>query len=143
MDDLLHGLLHRLETQGVGLDAYLEAAGQDQDQFIAELRERAEGNLGTRIVLDAVVDEADVEVEAGEVDEVISNLAQASGQEVEEFRQALISSGRVQSLVSDMLRQKALDHMVEHAEPVDGDGQPLDLFPADTEAPAAEAEAIE
>jgi len=77
-------------------------------------------------------------VEAEEVDEVISSLATAAGEEVESFRQALVSSGRVQALVGDMLRQKALDHMVERSEPVDGAGQPLDLFPD-----AAEAEEVE
>jgi len=143
MDDLLHSLLHRLEGQGVGLDAYLGAVGQTQEEFIGELRERAVSNLGTRILLDAVADEAGLEVEAEEVDDVISSLAQASGQEVDEFRQALVSSGRVQALVGDMIRQKALDHMVQYAEPVDGAGQPIDLFPAEAEALADEAEAIE
>jgi trigger factor len=143
MDDLLHSLLHRLEQQGIGLDTYLGAVSQTQEQFIADLRERAESNLGTRILLDAVAAEAGLEIDADEVDEVIGNLAQASQQSVEDFRQTLIAGGRVQALVGDMLRQKALDHMVQHAEPVDGAGQPLDLFPADTEATADEAEAIE
>jgi trigger factor len=143
MDDLLHGLLHRLEGQGIGLDSYLEAVNQTQEQFIADLRERAQSNLGARILLDAVAEEAGLEIDAEEVDGVIENLAQASQQPVEEFRQTLVRGGRVQALVGDMLRQKALDHMVQRAEPVDGTGQPLDLFPADTEATADEAEAIE
>jgi trigger factor len=138
MDDLLHTLLHRLESQSIGLDGYLEITGQSQEEFIAELRERAESNLGTRVLLDAIVKEESLEVDAEEVDELIGNLAQAAGQDADEFRQTLVSGGRVQALVGDMLRQKALDHMVERSEPVDGAGQPLDLFPA-----AAEAEEVE
>jgi trigger factor len=139
MDDLLHSLLHRLETQGVGLDTYLQATGQSQEDFIAELRDRATSNLGTRILLDGVAKEQGMEVEADEVDELIGTLAGAAGQDVEEFRQALIAGGRIQSLVGDMLRQKALDHMIERSEPVDGAGQPLDLFPAE----AAEVESTD
>ena len=127
METLLHSFMHRLETQGLGLDTYLQAAGQDQEAFIAELRSQAERNLGGRIVLEAIGEAESIEVEAEEVDAAIAQLAESAKAPVEEFRAALVQSGQVQGLVGDMLRRKALEFLVEHAQPVDADRNPVSL----------------
>jgi trigger factor len=131
MEDLLHSLLRRLEAQGIGLETYLSYTGQEQQAFIDELRSQAARNLQARILLEAVGESEALEVDAEEVDEAIRRLAETTEQSTEELREALVQSGQVQGLVGDMLRQKALERLVERAIPVDADGTPVALIAPD------------
>ncbi len=143
MENLLHSLLHRLESQGVGLDSYLQAVGQDQEQLLADLRAQATRNLKVRILLDSVAAARDIEVEADEVDDAIHRLAAAADRPVEEVRQAMVERDQVQALVGDILRQKALDAVVESAVPVDASGSPVVLLPEEATEEGGSTEVME
>jgi trigger factor len=129
MEAQFHNLSHRLESQGIELANYLQITGQDQESFVAELREHAVRNLKTRILLEAVAARDEMSVEDDELDEVIANLAASSDQDEEAVRQALVESGQVVALAGDILRRKALNHILEQAVPVDAQGEPVDLTP--------------
>lgn len=131
MEDLLHSLLRRLEAQGIGLETYLSYTGQEQQAFIDELRSQAARNLQARILLEAVGESEALEVDAEEVDEAITRLAESTEQSTEELREVLVESGQVQGLVGDMLRQKALERLVERAIPVNAAGTPVILSAPD------------
>jgi len=129
MEAQFHNLSHRLEGQGIDLGTYLQITGQDQESFIAELREHAVRNIKTRLLLEAVAARDEMSVEDDELDDVIVNLAASSEQDEEAVREALVESGQVVALAGDILRRKALDHILEQASPVDGEGEPVDLTP--------------
>ena len=129
MEASFHNLSHRLESQGIDLGTYLQITGQDQETFIAELKERAVQTIKTRVLLEAVAARDEMSVEDEELDEVIVNLAASSDQSEEDVRKALVESGQVVALAGDILRQKALNHILEQASPVDGEGEPVDLTP--------------
>ena len=129
MEAQFHNLSHRLESQGIDLATYLQITGQDQESFVAELREHAVRNIKTRILLEAVADRDEMSVEDEELDEVIVNLAASSDQDEEAVRKALVDSGQVVALAGDILRRKALNHILEQASPVDAQGVPVDLTP--------------
>ncbi len=117
----------RLERQGIALADYLSITGQDEEALYQGMLAQADRNLRTRVLLEAIAEDAGVEVDANDVDEVIAALAQSAQQPVEQFRTRLVESGQIQALVGDMLRQKTIDRLVELAEPVDADGNPIDL----------------
>ena len=129
MEASFHNLSHRLESQGIDLGTYLQITGQDQESFVAELRERAVQTIKTRVLLEAVAARDEMSVEDDELDEVIVNLAASSDQSEEDVRKALVESGQVVALAGDILRQKALNHILEQASPVDAQGEPVDLDP--------------
>ncbi len=97
------------------------------------MRLQAERNLRTRLLLDAVAEAEGIEVDAAEVDEVVTSLAAAAGQEAEEYRRWLVEGGRIQALVGDMLRQKTIDRLAEVATPVDPEGNLIVLESLDSE----------
>lgn len=129
MEASFHNLSHRLESQGIDLATYLQFTGQDQESFVAELRERAIQTIKTRVLLEAVAERDEMSVEDDELDEVIVNLAASSDQDEDAVRKALVDSGQVVALAGDILRQKALNHILEQASPVDAQGEPVDLSP--------------
>jgi trigger factor len=125
----LHNLQHSLEAQGLDLNNYLQVTGQDPEAFLADLRERAQQSLRTRVLLEAVASDAELEVEAEEIDAAVVELSAQSEQDADEVRAALVESGQIQALAGDILRRKALDLVLKEAAAVDADGNPVDLTP--------------
>jgi trigger factor len=135
MDEVLHRFVHRLESQGISLDDYFRVAGIEQDQFLDDLRQQAARGLTTRIVLESVASAAGVGVTPEEVGMMIEILARQS-ERPEEFRKAMVTSGRSLSLAGDILRNKALEVIVANSVAVDRDGNQVDLEPEEAEVEA-------
>jgi len=75
-------------------------------------------------VLEAVARNEDLQVTPEEIGREIAGLAQALGREPKELAKSLDRSGQVVSLAGDIIRSKALDLLVEHADiHSDGDQQ--------------------
>jgi trigger factor len=136
MDSVFHRFAHRLETQGIELDRYLEITGQDRDRFVEDLRSQAALNLRSRILLEAVAEHEGIEVDSEELEDAITALAAAARVPTGEYRTALQDGGQEDALSGDILRRKAVDRLVELAAAVDEDGNEIEL-----PAPAASGEA--
>ncbi|HLT96795.1 MAG TPA: trigger factor [Acidimicrobiia bacterium] len=136
MDDILHRFVHRLEDQNLTLADYFNATGITQEQFLADLRSQAEHGLKTRILLDAVAADADLEVTDEEIDSVLHEVASQSENPLE-FLRAIRGTPQELSLRSDMLRDKALKLILDSATPVDEDGNVIDLTMDHDEEPVA------
>jgi trigger factor len=134
----IHNLVHSLETQGLNLNTYLDVTGQDPDAFLADMRERASQTLRSRILLEAVASEAELEVSAEELEAAIVALSAQSEQDAEEVKAALVESGQIEALAGDILRRKALDLVLSEATAVDDDGNPVDLTPPASDADEAD-----
>lgn len=126
MDGHLHDFLHRLEEAELELEDYFEASGQSQEDFLADLRSQAELSLRTRLVLDAVVEAEDIQVSEEDMSNALQALA-ARSEDPSGYLQAFQQSGRGLALASDILRNRALDAILSNANPVDDDGNPVDL----------------
>ena len=122
-----HNLAHSLQSQGLELGTYLQITGQDQQAFVDDLRSGAERSLKTRVLLEGIAADRGIEVDPNEIEASITEMAQSSGRDADEFRAALRSSGQDSVLAGDILRRKALDRVMEAATPVDADGNPVDL----------------
>ncbi len=129
MEATFHNLAHTLEQQNIDFDNYLRITGQNQQQFVEELKQRAERTLRTRILLDSVVAIDGLELADGELDEAIESMAGEVNQDAASLKESLVSSGRVALLTGDILRRKALDRIVSSAVAVDEEGQHIDLRP--------------
>jgi trigger factor len=138
----LHNLMHSLEAQGLDLNNYLEVTGQEPDTFLEDLKQRAEQSLRTRVLLEAVASDAELEVEAADIDAAVAELSAQSDRNPDEVREALVESGQIEALAGDILRRKALDLVLTEATAVDEDGNPVDLTPPalDIEDEAADDE---
>jgi trigger factor len=126
MDDQLHSFVHRLEGSELTLDDYFQATGITQEQFLDDLRQQAERALRNQLVLEAVAEDADIQITPEEISSVIQSLAARSEDPVA-YLQAFRQSGRELAVAGDILRNRALDAILTAAKPVDGEGNPIDL----------------
>jgi trigger factor len=126
MSDLLHRFTHRLESNEISLQDYMETTGIDSSALEADLRAQAEKSLRTRLALEAVARAKGIEVTPEEVTREIQALA-AMSKEPEQFMQAMADGARALSLAGDILRNKALEAAIAGAKTVDAEGNPVEL----------------
>jgi trigger factor len=105
----------RAEQVGLTLEQLLEAQGFDELRFRADARGHAVRAITADLVLEAVARTEDVQVTTEELGREIGGLAQALGRDPKEVAKSLDKTGQVVSLAGDIIRSKALDILVEHA----------------------------
>jgi trigger factor len=98
------------------LDQLLAAQGFDELRFRADARRHAVRAVKADLVLEAVARAEDLEVTAEELGREIAQLAAALGRDPKDVAKSLERSGQVVALAGDIIRSKALDVLVEHAD---------------------------
>jgi trigger factor len=127
MERRLHDLAHRLEAQGATIPQYLAATGQEQEPFVAALRESATDAVRADIALRAVVAQEEITATDDDVSAEIERLAERLEAKPERVRKDLEQRGAIEALRSDLARGKALRFLVDHAEVHDEEGNSIDL----------------
>ncbi len=112
--------VHHAEEQagryGITLDQMLEIQGWDRDRLTEDSREHAVRAITADLALEGVARAAEIEVTADELGAEISTLAQAYERDPKELATQLDRSGQIVTLAGDIIRTKALDLVVEHAD---------------------------
>ena len=85
VDGYIHDMEHRLSHQGFNLDAYLSMMGKTMDEMRAEYAERAEKNVKTRLVLEAIFKAEELEVTDENINAKLEEFAKAYGRDTAEF----------------------------------------------------------
>ncbi|GCE47891.1 trigger factor [Thermosporothrix hazakensis] len=114
VEDMAHQFSHMLEHQGLSFDQYLMLSRKSREEYMKELRPDAEKSIKRQLVLDAVAEKENIQVDPEEVDALFS-LYEQSGQAVartKENRDALARSYR---------REKAVSRLVDLAAGPDPD----------------------
>jgi trigger factor len=125
----VRNLAQRLQNDDVSLTDYLRITGQDEQTFIATMREQADHALSTRVLLESISAIENYEVTDDDIKDPIRQMLQGQPADVDELVEAWKSSGQIESLTSEILREKALTSLVDAAKPVDADGNAVDLTP--------------
>ena len=118
-EEVEHRVAHaqeRAQQAGMTLQQLLEAQEMDELRFRAEARDHAIRAIKADLVLEAVARKEDLQVSEEEIGREISSLASALGRDPKELAKNLARSGQVVSLAGDIIRSKALDLLVEHAD---------------------------
>ncbi|MBV9411200.1 MAG: trigger factor [Acidimicrobiia bacterium] len=146
MQRRLHELSHRLAAQGADLAQYLQATGQDAEEFQAGLREAAISAVKADLALRAVADAEDLDATDEEVDAEIERIAQTTGQKAAAVRKQLDRNDQLPAVRSDIRKGKALTWLTEHVEIADEEGKIIDraeLMNPTPDTPAEEEAAAE
>ena len=134
----VQNLVGRLQQDEIDIQDYLRIMGQDEATFIAGLRDQADHALSTRILLESIAAVENWEVTDDDIVEHIEALLQGQPGDPQELMEAWKSSGQIDSLTGDILRERALASLVDAANPVDADGNPVDLTPVVIEEETAD-----
>jgi trigger factor len=105
----------RAERGGSTLEAALEAGGVDELQFRSDARAHAIRAIKVDLVLEGVARAEGIQATAEDLEREIQHLAEAMGRPPKEVTKAITKSGQVAQLAGDIIRTKALDVLVEHA----------------------------
>ena len=135
-----HDAVHAFDHDDDRFAEWLTEQGQTAEEFDAELRTAAEQAVKTQLVLDAVADAEQVQVNDAELSERIVYQAQRFGISPDEYVQRAQQAGQLGAIFADVRRGKALASVVRQATVTDASGNTVDLeelFGAPA-APAAE-----
>ena len=135
----IEDMAHRLSHQGATLQQWLEATGQSPEDFIAAHREDAVGNVKVDLALRAVVVAEGIDISDEELDEELAKVAEGAGEKPAKLRKQLETNGVLPMVKLDLAKAKALQWLIDHAEVVDEEGNPVDVA-ALTAAPDQEEE---
>jgi trigger factor len=111
----------RAEQQGATLEDVLRASNVEELQFRSDARSHAIRAIRADLALEGVARAEGLKVTDEDLDRVVDALAKQVGRKANEVREQLESSGQINTLAGDIIRDKALDLVVQHADVV-GEG---------------------
>jgi len=130
----------RAERAGLTLEQVLESQGWDEGRLREDSRDHAIRAIKSDLVLEGVARAEKLEVTAEEIAAEVGVLAEAYGRDAKALARELDRSGQVVTLAGDIIRSKALDLLVEHAdigpegpieEPAGRVGEPVPQTPSE------------
>jgi trigger factor len=117
----------QLDRAGATLDGYLEMTNQTEEQFEADVEQRARRAVKVSLVLDQLAREEELRVDQAELSAYIARQAEQMGVPPERLAQQLADSGRLSAAAGDVLRRKALDLIAEGVKVTDASGREVDI----------------
>jgi trigger factor len=152
-DKLLDALLEKVEVpvpEGVveaEVHSHLEGEGRlEDDEHRAEVDESTRKGLRTQLLLDAIAEKEEVQVQQQELIEFLVMSSQQYGMDPNAFAQQVDKDGQIPAMVAEVARRKALATVLEKVVVKDTAGNTVDLNEAvpgtegdEDEAPVAES----
>ena len=114
-DEVKHRMEHieqDLASAGMTFEQYAEQTGSTELEVRSEVRDQAAQSVKAELLLEEVVRKADIKVDDDDLGREIAYLSAQTNTEPGELAKQLASSGRLRGLVADIMRRKALDHVV-------------------------------
>ena len=105
--------------------------GHGDDEHREEVRAEAEKATKTRFILDKIADNEELSVGQGELTKWLMGQAPRYGMTPDQFAEALVQAGQVQSAIADVRRGKALALVLQKAVVTDASGNVVNLSALD------------
>lgn len=119
----LQRMEEQLQQAGLTLEAYMQQQNVDEDTLEADLRKQGERNVRAQLLLETIARAQGFTATEEEVLEEVKYLAEASRADVDQLAKELKARDRLSVLAGDIIRRKALNHLVEQATVTDEDPQ--------------------
>ena len=118
--------VRQFQAQGIAIEQLLQITGQSEAQFVEQLREQSVKAVKVDLALRAVAAAESMEVTDDDLEREYRQIGLRSNQKADRVRRAYEQNDAVTDLVSMLLKNKALDWLVEHVEIVDTEGSPIE-----------------
>jgi trigger factor len=132
-------VLQQLERAGADLAGYLEMSNQTQEQFEADIDQRARRSVKVNLILDQLARAEELGVDQAELSAYVTRQAEQMGMAPEQLARQLAENGQLSYAAADILRAKAMNLIAERAKVTDESGHEIDIKAA-LGAPVAAAE---
>jgi trigger factor len=134
----LQDLAMRLDAQGLDIEQYMAGTGSDRDQLFADLRESADVAARVDLALRAVVEAEGMQIDDDELAAELGQISERVDQDIAEVEATLRESDQIGAVRSDLVKNKALEWLIDQVTVVDTDGEPIEpellVVPPDPEA---------
>jgi trigger factor len=117
----------QLGYAGMSREEYLSSEEKTAEEFETEVADAARLAVKGGFVLDQLALQEELGVENEELSEYVVTQALQMGLQPQQLAQHLQDSGQIPALVSEVLRTKSLNLLVEHVKASDESGNELDL----------------
>ena len=131
----------QLERSGTSLDDYLASSGQSAEQLETDITDSARRSVKAGFVLDQLARQEELNIEQDELNSFVIEQAYRMGVQPDRLAQELADRGQIGSVITEVLRGKALTLITERATVTDKAGQPVDIEAAMRPDQAEEADA--
>lgn len=108
------------------IDAHF-ADGHGDDAHRTEFEQTTRSGVKSRMILDKIAEEQDVQVNDAELSQWLINEAQRYSMAPDKFADQLVQNGQVQGAVAEVRRVKALSIVLESVQVTDKSGNKVDL----------------
>ena len=85
----LQQLAYQLMYQGMRIDDYLKMTGKTMDDLRADYKDQSELQVKTRLCIEAMIKQENIQADQKAVDALIVDAAEQSGKPVEDFAKTL------------------------------------------------------
>ena len=112
IDNMLKDTEQRLQYQGLTLKQYYKLIGKPETVLRDEMKETAEKNVKSRLVIEAIIKAEDIKPEEEKVEEKLKEMAKSYGKTEEEM---LKNTYLKDYITENMKVEKAIDFIIENA----------------------------
>jgi trigger factor len=123
-------ILNQLSRAGASLDGYLEMTNQTEEQFEADIEQRARRAVKVSLVLDQLARAEELGVDQAELSAYVTRQAEQMGVPPDRLAQQLADSNQLSFAAAEVLRGKAMNVIVERVKVTDAAGNPVDITAA-------------
>ena len=118
--------LQQFQSQGIALDQWLSATGQDADSFIASMKTQSEKAVKIDLALRAVALAQGITVTDEDLEAEYESIGVRVGEKTAKVRKAYEQNDAVTDLVAQMTKSQALEWLLHNISYVDQNGAVLD-----------------
>ncbi len=115
-------IAQQLAYAGMTHEQYLESEGQTDEEFEADLDRRVRDAISAQFVLDEIAEKEQMGVSEAELTQHLVRRAQQAGISPDEYAKHAMEHDHISTLVSEVVRGKALAHVVEQSVVTDESG---------------------
>ena len=126
LEQRVQNTVRQFQAQGISIDQWLQATGQDPAAFIEGLKIQSAKAVKVDLALRAVATAEEIEVGDDDLEKEYARIAMQVQQKAKDVRRAYESNDAVTDLKAQIRKTKALDWLVEHVEIVDVNGAPIE-----------------
>ncbi len=113
-ENMVQDFRNRISQQGLTLEQYLQFTGMTADRFKEQTRTEAVQRIQNGLVLEKIAEIENLNASEEDVDAEIAKMASAYGMPAEKMQEFVSADGR-EDMKKDLVLQKALDFVLEHA----------------------------
>lgn len=126
LNQRVQGTMQQFQAQGIDFGQWMQATGQDPEQFIESMRGQSEQAVKVDLAMRAVVVAEEIEVDDHELEGEYARMAMQYNQKAKEIRKAYEQNDAVGDLIGQISKNKALDWLVHNVDFVDENGNAMD-----------------